>query len=234
MVKYPSVRYNARPFAGSLLLYMLCLVFLLPNALAQTRTTISKSLLSGLAARRSNDLRVSFLYNPRYPAEGQAVQFSDASTGSPTSWQWDFGDGISSTEKNPIHIYMASGFRKVTLIAAKSTTSKRVTKTLTVMPSPSPATFVFSPTTPGPGQTVQFADTTSGNPTTWQWKFGDGATSAAKNPSHAFNKEGSYDVTLTVSDSSTSKQGSMRVTVASMSVLTSSFTYSPATPTAGL
>ncbi|AKB33737.1 cell surface protein [Methanosarcina siciliae HI350] len=36
------------------------------------------------------------------------VQFSDESTGSPTSWFWDFGDGANSTEQSPIHTYTSA------------------------------------------------------------------------------------------------------------------------------
>jgi FOG: PKD repeat len=43
------------------------------------------------------------------------VTFTDESTGSPTSWKWDFGDGTNSTEKNPVHTYNSSEQYPVTL-----------------------------------------------------------------------------------------------------------------------
>lgn len=46
---------------------------------------------------------------------GAAVTFTDMSTGSPTSWTWDFGDGATSTEQNPSHIYAVSGDFTVSL-----------------------------------------------------------------------------------------------------------------------
>ncbi len=46
-----------------------------------------------------------------------SIQFTDLSSGQPTSWQWDFGDGNTSTQQNPLHIYSASGTYTVTLIA---------------------------------------------------------------------------------------------------------------------
>ena len=37
------------------------------------------------------------------------IQFKDESTGTITSWQWDFGDGEKSTDPNPLHIYQKGG-----------------------------------------------------------------------------------------------------------------------------
>ena len=226
-------RRAVRTIGVGLLSLILCLALSAPEAMAQTKTPASKSLLSSLAARSSGNMRVAFSYSPRFPREGQAVQFTDATTGDPVSWQWDFGDGSTSAARNPVHIYTASGFRKITLMAGNGTSSKRATKTLTVLPPDSPATFVFSPATPGPGQTVQFADTTSGDPTSWQWTFGDGASSSAKNPAHAFARAGSFTVALVATSSAGTKRGSRTITVASMSVLDSSFSFSPASPAPG-
>ncbi|NQU49115.1 MAG: PKD domain-containing protein [Planctomycetes bacterium] len=52
------------------------------------------------------------------PTSGTApldVSFTDASTGSPTSWAWDFGDGTTSTQQNPSHTYTAVGTHTVSL-----------------------------------------------------------------------------------------------------------------------
>lgn len=52
------------------------------------------------------------------PASGQApltVQFTDLSTGNPKSWEWSFGDGTQSSEKNPVHIFQNAGAYNVTL-----------------------------------------------------------------------------------------------------------------------
>jgi len=46
------------------------------------------------------------------------VQFSDASQGYPDNWHWDFGDGITSTDQNPVHIYQAIGSYTVSLVAS--------------------------------------------------------------------------------------------------------------------
>ncbi len=66
------------------------------------------------------------------------------------------------------------------------------------------AAFLFSPASPVAGQSVQFTDTSTGRPTSWQWSFGDGGTSTSQNPSHTYTAAGSYGVTLTVQAGSNS------------------------------
>ncbi|MDF1544221.1 MAG: PKD domain-containing protein [bacterium] len=56
------------------------------------------------------------------------VSFTDASTNSPTSWLWDFGDTGSSTAQNPSHIYTSAGVYTVTLTATNAYGSDGVTK----------------------------------------------------------------------------------------------------------
>ena len=48
---------------------------------------------------------------------------------------------------------------------------------------------------------VQFNDTSTGNPTSWNWNFGDGQTSTVQNPTHTYNTVGAYNVTLNTSNS---------------------------------
>jgi PKD repeat protein len=79
---------------------------------------------------------------------GQApltVQFADASTGSPTSWQWSFGDGGTSTLQNPSHVYQAAGTYDVSLTATNANGSNTKTKVGFV---------TVSATTPTPGGTT--------------------------------------------------------------------------------
>ena len=223
--------YKTRKLIAGALPFIVCLQILAINTMAQT-TTNSRSSLARRVSARAGDLRVAFTYGPKFPGVGHTVQFVDGSTGSPISWDWDFGDGSKSTAQNPSHCYLTSGFRKVTLTVSNRIGSRKSVKTITIMAGAA-ASFVFSPTTPGPGQTVQFADTSSGGPTSWQWDFGDGATSTSKNPSHVFSKAAFYTVTLISSNSSGSKQASKTINVASVSMLSSSFNYSPALPSVG-
>ena len=56
------------------------------------------------------------------------ISFTDKSTGSPDSWKWSFGDGNTSTEQNPAHIYSKVGQYTVTLTANNMAGSSAVTK----------------------------------------------------------------------------------------------------------
>jgi PKD repeat protein len=64
------------------------------------------------------------------------MQFADTSSGTPTSWLWDFGDGTSSSQQNPSHDYSASGpFPKnfsVKLTVTNAGGSNQTVKVITV------------------------------------------------------------------------------------------------------
>lgn len=70
----------------------------------------------------------AFTVTPETPIAGQAAQFTDNSRNTPTAWHWDFGDGTTSSERNPQHVFTAAGLRQVVLqassIAGSSTTSR--------------------------------------------------------------------------------------------------------------
>ena len=99
------------------------------------------------------------------PTTGQApltVNFTDLSTGSPTSWSWNFGDGGTSTLQNPSHTYSAAGQYTVSLTATNSAGPDSTTKTnyITVSATVTPpvADFSGTPTTGQAPLTVNFTD----------------------------------------------------------------------------
>jgi PKD repeat protein len=71
--------------------------------------------------------------SPAAPAANQPVQFTDTSTGSPTSWSWSFGDNTSSSLENPAHVYSTGGTFTVTLTAGNASGSGKASKSVTVV-----------------------------------------------------------------------------------------------------
>src|SRR4029077_1502857 len=76
-----------------------------------------------------------FIYSPVSPLVGQVVSFQDFSRGGPTSWSWDFGDGKSSTEQNPIHTFQAASTYPVTLTVSGNSTSSMIAKSILILPA---------------------------------------------------------------------------------------------------
>jgi PKD repeat protein len=79
-------------------------------------------------------LAASFTYSPNLPIVRQSVQFTDASEGNPNSWQWIFGDGGTSTSRNPSHTYGAAGSYVVTLTVQSDSNTDSASRTVTVLP----------------------------------------------------------------------------------------------------
>ncbi|WP_373840206.1 PKD domain-containing protein [Methanospirillum sp.] len=138
------------------------------------------------------------------PLSGSApltVQFTDLSIGPPTSYAWDFGDGGTSTEANPGHVYTSGGTYTVRLTVKNTGGSHTMTREnyITVGGSGIVADFTASPTSGNAPLTVQFTDLSTGNPTMWSWDFGDGCYDMIASPSHTYQNPGTYTVTFTAS-----------------------------------
>ena len=131
------------------------------------------------------------------------VAFTNTTTGSATTWAWDFGDGETSTLKNPGHSYSAPGTYTVKLTASGPGGSSTKTATIKADPLPAPvANFTVRPASGVAPLVVKFANTTVGRVDSWEWDFGDGARcSDVKSPVHTYNQPGSYAVTLTATNS---------------------------------
>jgi PKD repeat protein len=164
-----------------------------------------------------------------FPTSGKTplnVAFTDTSTGSPTGWKWNFGDGTTSTKQNPTHKYSKAGNYTVVLTVSNAAGSNTVTKAGYIQVVEKPvAAFSGSPTSGKASLNVAFADTSTGTPTKWKWTFGDGTSSTTKNPTHKYSKAGSYTVALT----STNAAGSNTVTKTDYITVTTSLksgTYS--------
>jgi PKD repeat protein len=169
----------------------------------------------------ATSLAASFKYAPESPAVGQSVQFTDTSTGAPTSWHWAFGDGLESNAQNPEHTFATATSFEITLAVSDGSQSDSASRVISVSASSTlSASFSYSPLTPVAKQPVLFSDTSTGSPTSWFWSFGDGSSSPAQNPSHSYNATGTYSVALTVRRGQESSDSSRTVTVEESDVIT--------------
>ncbi|HIC95648.1 TPA: PKD domain-containing protein, partial [Candidatus Bipolaricaulota bacterium] len=112
--------------------------------------------------------QANFTFSPPSPTAGDIVQFLDQSTdpdGRVVFWFWSFGDGSTSTLKDPSHRYKAPGTYTVTLkVADDEGATAEASRRLTVSPGPAgqpQADFSFSPENPKPREEVQFTDRSS-------------------------------------------------------------------------
>ncbi|PVG82930.1 hypothetical protein DDE18_11340 [Nocardioides gansuensis] len=161
-----------------------------------------------------------FTFTPQTGPAPLTVAFTDTSTGPPSSWAWDFGDGGTSTLQHPTHVFAKGGIYAVKLTASNVSGSSTKTLNVTVNPSKPVADFTFTPQTGIAPLAVKFTDTSTGPPSSWTWDFGDGGTSTLQHPTHVFAKAGSYAVKLTASNVSGSSIKTATITVAALPVVT--------------
>jgi gliding motility-associated-like protein len=132
------------------------------------------------------------------------VTFTDMSTGSPTSWQWDLGNGTLSTQQNPTTTYFNSGLYTVSLTATNASGSNTFTRTQYIKVDDKPTVDFSASNRSGcfPLR-VNFTDLSVGGSaaiTGYEWDFGDGGLSTAQNPFHIYTTAGNYTVTLKVTN----------------------------------
>jgi PKD repeat protein/subtilisin family serine protease len=181
----------------------------------------------------------SFTANPTSGQAPLVVQFTDTSTGNPTAWNWNFGDGSTNSTQSPSHTYGSAGSFTATLtVSGSSNQSSTATQTITVTNAPGPvaASFTANPTSGQTPLAVQFTDQSSGPVTSWNWSFGDGATSSTQSPSHTYNSAGNFTATLAVTGSGgQTSRVSQTITVTSPPPpVTASFTATPSSGQAPL
>ena len=125
------------------------------------------------------------------------VAFTEASTGFPNSWKWDFGDGTGSTEQNPSHTYSTAGAYTVNLTVSNTNGTNSTSSTITVLQPVFPVSNFISNITSGyTPLSVQLTDL-SNNTAGWNWDFGDGIISTEQSPAHTYSTAGNYAVNLT-------------------------------------
>ncbi|WP_350288958.1 PKD domain-containing protein [uncultured Croceitalea sp.] len=121
--------------------------------------------------------------------------FANSSAGA-TSYAWDFGDGNTSTEESPTHVYDTPDTYTITLVVSNDAgLSSTLEQTITIL-APVSAAFT-SQVDPDDYTTFSFMDASEGSVASLLWEFGDGFQFTGMNPSHTYAEDGIYTVTLT-------------------------------------
>jgi gliding motility-associated-like protein len=173
-----------------------------PKSTILNRKT-SLTLLFSLCIVLSYAQTANFTANVTSGCSPLVVNFQDQSTGNPTSWFWDFGNGATATLQNPSTTYFTPGIYTVTLTVKNSGGSNTLTRTqyLTIYGKPS-VNFITNDSASCFPLRAQFTDlSTPGAGTSnasWLWDFGDGTQSTQQNPLHVYTNTGNYTVNVKV------------------------------------
>ena len=138
-----------------------------------------------------------FTVSPTTGTVPLTVKCTDKSIGNPTRYVYNFGDGVNMTGPNPVHTYKVPGVYTITLTITKynatsnSMLSSAATKTNVIsvnsIPSvPLVSKFIASPVSGYAPMTVSFIDQSDGNPTFYNYDFGDGINGTGRNPVHTY------------------------------------------------
>ncbi len=145
-----------------------------------------------------------------------SVSFQDesVSTDPIILWNWNFGDGTSSSSGDVMHTYSMPGTYSVSLGVTNIQGCFDESIALDVIPAfvrPA-ALFTTDPAILFTDEIFSFIDLSS-NATQWSWNFGDGNSSLDQNPQHTFSESGNYTVELTVANEHCSNSTNMLLTI---------------------
>ncbi len=152
----------------------------------------------------------AFVGSPTSGSTPITVAFTDKSTGTITSWAWDFDNNgvVDSNAQNPSYTYTTAGTYTVKLMVTGPGGSDDETKTgyITVTAPVKPfAAFIGTPTSGYAPLAVQFTDQSSNAPTSWKWEYRKGSGgwtqfSTDQNPALTFTGTGTYRIRLTAAN----------------------------------
>ena len=129
---------------------------------------------------------------------GLEAYFTDASTQA-TSYVWDFGDGNTSTQQNPSHVYQQAGYYTICMIASNICSADTTCIDSVLFCAPPDADFSFVSDSTG---LATFTNLSSGfGNISYSWDFGDASgTSTDQNPTYTYGSDGNYNVCLIITD----------------------------------
>ncbi len=161
----------------------------------------------------------NFLISSIHEMPFNEITFNDCSSsdgGRIVSWYWDFGDGVTSGQRNTSHVYPVHTFDSperytvnltVTDSIGQISSVRKTVQIPTYIPAPLVAGYTYASSTSGiptdMSFEVKFTDSSSHPDTdiiSWYWDFGDGDSSTEQNPTHLYKGMKDFTVSLTVID----------------------------------
>jgi PKD repeat protein len=135
-----------------------------------------------------------------------SVLFTDASTNTPTNWDWYMwaNETKTSDDQNPVITFTEVGTYNIRLYASNAGGGDWENKTgyITANAAAAPvASFTLNRNPTRIPNSITATDTSTNTPTSWEWSWGDGtANSTTQNPSHQYLKRGKWDIVLTATN----------------------------------
>ncbi len=168
------------------------------TVLEQTATSTSATIR--VSAPSTGSVALSADFTSASP-DFRVIQFTNTSNGGTgtLSYNWDFGDGSSSTLENPSHTYAASGDFEVTLtVTDEDNTQQNSVQTISIAEI---LVAQIDDTIPSAGSTITLsASSVGGVNVSYLWDFGDNTDAVTgAQATHTYSLSGDYTVTLTVS-----------------------------------
>ena len=150
----------------------------------------------------------NFTWQPEQPTDLDFITFNASSSydedGFIVNYTWNFGDGSIAYGSIVEHKYADDGSYSVNLTVTDNDGGKSwIVKQIIVSNVPPVANFSYNPLNPTTADTLQFTDSSydlDGSITNWTWNFGDGSKAYGQNPQHSYANDGTYNVTLIITD----------------------------------
>ncbi|MCH8330959.1 MAG: PKD domain-containing protein [Bacteroidetes bacterium] len=140
--------------------------------------------------------------------------FTDLSTNIPTQWDWDFGDGNSSTDQNPVHSYTTTGDYNACLTATNFNGSDTFCDSVSVVQLPPVAAWDYQT-----NALSLFTTDLALYAVDWSWDFDDGNISTQQAPFHTYLQSGTYNVCQTVTNPAGTNEICIAITVTGTGII---------------
>lgn len=172
------------------------------------------------------EIVADFVPNPTYQCDRPfCIDFTDASSALAVDWEYDFGDGNTSTDQNPQNcyqlggdeytVYYNQGYTYRTTLTVTSASGCEATTSFVDTIFPISANFAPDETQGCAPLEVTFQDSSASgsNITSYKYDFGDGSTATGDSVVHTFSTAGEYDVTLTIENENGCRDTSFPITI---------------------